>query len=105
MEIRKDYEYKETKYNKDLFLGEDAWYLSIFHNTSYGADNYTVEANGVKYFNPIKYSDMNIDKKRSIRYRLENGGFYVYPYGNGQWTEYFLRQENEYKGEKGIPLR
>ena len=26
------------------------------------------------------------------------------PYGNGQWTEYFLRQEEEYKGEKGIPL-
>ncbi len=87
------------------FMWEDAWYLSIFHNTSHGADNYTLEANGVKYFNPIKYSDMNIDEKRSIRYRLEKGEFYVYPYGNGQWTEYFLRQEDEYKGEKGVPLK
>ena len=86
------------------FRWEDAWYLSIFRNTSYGVDNYTMEANGVKNYNPIKYSIMNIDEKRSIRYRLEKRKFYVYPYSNGQWTEYFLRQEEEYKGEKGIPL-
>lgn len=86
------------------FRWEDAWYLSIFRNTSYGVDNYTMEANGVKNYNPIKYSEMNIGEKRSIRYRLEKRQFYVYPYSNGQWTEYFLRQEEEYKGEKGIPL-
>ena len=30
------------------FRWEDAWYLSIFCNTLYGVDNYTMEANGGK---------------------------------------------------------
>ncbi len=83
------------------FKYEDAWYLSIYHNTSHGADNYTMEANGVKSYNPIKYSDMSIQEKRSIKYRLENKKFYVYKYSN----EYVLREEPEINGEKGVPLR
>ena len=31
------------------FKYEDAWYLSIYHNTSHGSDNYTMEANGVRH--------------------------------------------------------
>ena len=83
------------------FKYEDAWYLSIYHNTSHGADNYTMEANGVKSYNPIKYSDMSIQEKRSIKYRLENKKFYAYKYSN----EYVLREEPEINGEKGVPLR
>lgn len=83
------------------FKYEDAWYLSIFHNTSHGADNYTLEANGVKHYNPIKYSEMSIGEKRSIRYRLEKKKFYVYKYSN----EYALREEPEFNGEKGVLLK
>ena len=83
------------------FKYEDAWYLSIYHNTSHGADNYTMEANGVKSYNPIKYSDMSIQEKRSIKYRLEKKKFYVYKYSN----EYALREEPEINGEKGVPLK
>lgn len=87
------------------FKYEDAWYLSIYHNTAHGADNYTMEAHGVKSYNPQKYSEMNMDEKRSIRYRLEKKKFYIYPYRNGQWTEYNLREEDEFKGEKGILMK
>ena len=83
------------------FKYEDAWYLSIFHNTSHGADNYTMEANGVKHYNPVKYSEMSIQEKRSIKYRLETKKFYVYKYSN----EYALREEPEINGEKGVPLK
>ena len=83
------------------FKYEDAWYLSIYHNTSHGADNYTMEANGVKSYNPLKYSDMSVQEKRSIKYRLEKKKFYVYKYSN----EYALREEPEINGEKGVPLK
>ena len=36
------------------FKYEDAWYLSIYHNTSHGADNYTMEANGTKVLQRCK---------------------------------------------------
>ena len=83
------------------FKYEDAWYLSIFHNTSHGADNYTMEANGVKHYNPVKYSEMSIQEKRSIKYRLEKKKFYVYKYSN----EYALREEPEFNGVKGVELK
>ena len=83
------------------FKYEDAWYLSIFHNISHGADNYTMEANGVKHYNPVKYSDMSIQEKRSIKYRLETKKFYVYKYSN----EYALREEQEFNGVKGVELK
>ena len=83
------------------FRWEDAWYLSIFHNTSHGADNYTLEANGVKNYNPIKYSEMNIGEKRSIRYRLEKRKFYIYKYSN----EYVLMEEPEFNRVKGVELK
>ena len=83
------------------FKYKDVWYLSIYHNTSHGADNYTMEANGVKSYNPIKYSDMSIQEKRSIKYRLENKKFYAYKYSN----EYVLREEPEINGEKGVELK
>ena len=84
-----------------FFKYEDAWYMSIFHNTSHGADNYTLEANGARRYNPIKYSEMSIQEKRSIRYRLEKKKFYVYKYE----YEYVLREEPEINGEKGVPLK
>ena len=83
------------------FRWEDAWYLSIFRNASYGAVNYTLEANGVKHYNPIKYSEMNIDEKRSIRYRLEKKKFYIYKYSN----EYVLMEEPEFNRVKGMELK
>ncbi len=83
------------------FKYEDAWYLSIYHNTSHGSDNYTMEANGVRHYNPIKYSEMSIGEKRSIKFRLEKKKFYVYKYSN----EYVLREEPEFNGEKGVPLK
>jgi hypothetical protein len=83
------------------FKYEDAWYLSIYHNTSHGADNYTMEANGVRHYNPIKYSEMSIGEKRSIKYRLEKKKFYVYEYSN----EYVLREEPEFNGVKGVELK
>lgn len=87
------------------FKYEDAWYLSIYHNTAHGADNYTLEANGVKSYNPIKYSELGVAEKRSIRYRLEKKKFYIYPSGHGIWTEYNLREEANFNGEKGILLK
>lgn len=87
------------------FKNEDAWCLSIFHNTAHGADNYTMEANGTKRYSPVKFSDLSISEKRSIRYRLESKTFYVYKTGSGDWTEYILREEEEIKGEKGILLK
>ena len=83
------------------FKYEDAWYLSIYHNTSYGADKYTMEANGVKNYNPVKYSEMNIQEKRSIKYRLEKKKFYVYKYSN----EYVLMEEPKFNGVKGVELK
>ena len=83
------------------FKYEDAWYLSIYHNTSYGSDTYTMEANGVKNYNPVKYSEMNIQEKRSIKYRLEKKKFYVYKYSN----EYVLMEEPEFNGVKGVKLK
>ena len=83
------------------FKYEDAWYLSIYHNTSHGADNYTMEANGVRSYNPIKYSEMPLPEKRSIKYRLEKKKFYVYKYSN----EYVLREEPEFNGVKGVELK
>ena len=83
------------------FKYEDAWYLSIYHNTSYGSDTYTMEANGVKNYNPVKYSEMNIQEKRSIKYRLEKKKFYVYKYSN----EYVLMEEPEFNGVKGVELK
>jgi len=83
------------------FKYEDAWYLSIYHNTSHGADNYTMEANGTKSYNPVKYSEMSIQEKRSIKYRLEKKKFYVYKYSN----EYVLREEPEFNGVKGVELK
>ena len=84
-----------------FFKYEDAWHLSIFHNTSHGSDNYTMEANGARSYNPIKYSEMSLPEKRSIKYRLEKKKFYVYKYSN----EYVLREEPEINGKKGVPLR
>ena len=83
------------------FKHEDTWYLSIYHNTSHGADNYTMEANGVRHYTPIKYSEMSIGEKRSIKFRLENKKFYVYKYSN----EYALREVPEINGEKGVELK
>ena len=83
------------------FKYEDAWYLSIYHNTSYGSDTYTMEANGVKNYNPVKYSEMNIQEKRSIKYRLEKKKFYVYKYSN----EYVLMEEPEFNRVKGVELK
>ena len=83
------------------FKYEDAWYLSIYHNTSYGSDTYTMEANGVKNYNPVKYSEMNIQEKRSIKYRLEKKKFYVYKYSN----EYVLMEEPKFNGVKGVELK
>ena len=75
--------------------------MSIYHNTSYGADTYTMEANGVKNYNPVKYSEMNIQEKRSIKYRLEKKKFYVYKYSN----EYVLMEEPKFNGVKGVELK
>ena len=83
------------------FKYEDAWYLSIYHNTSYGSDTYTMEANGVKNYNPVKYSEMNIQEKRSIKYRLEKRKFYIYKYSN----EYVLMEEPEFNRVKGVELK
>ena len=83
------------------FKYEDAWYLSIYRNTSHGSDNYTMEANGVRSYNPVKYSDMSIQEKRSIKFRLEKKKFYVYEYSN----EYVLREEPEFNGVKGVELK
>lgn len=83
------------------FKYEDAWHLSIFHNTAHGADNYTMEANGKRSYTPQKYSEMLIPEKRGIKYRLENKKFYAYKYSN----EYVLREEPEINGEKGVPLK
>ena len=83
------------------FKYEDAWYLSIYHNTSYGSDTYTMEANGVKNYNPVKYSEMNIQEQRSIKYRLEKKKFYVYKYSN----EYVLMEEPKFNGVKGVELK
>ena len=83
------------------FKYENAWNLSIFHNTSHGADNYTMEANGTKSYNPLKYSEMTLPEKRGIKYRFETKKFYVYKYSN----EYTLREEPEINGEKGVPLK
>lgn len=87
------------------FKYEDAWYLVIYHNTAHGADNYTLEAHGVKSYNPQKYSELGMAEKRSIRYRLETKTFYVYKTGQGPWATYILREEPEFKGEKGILLK
>ena len=87
------------------FKYEPAWYLSIYHNTAHGADNYTVEAKGVRSYNPIKYSEMGLPEKRSIRHRLETKTFYIYTHKNAYYTEYYLREEDNYKGEKGILLK
>ena len=87
------------------FKYEDAWYLSIYHNTTHGADNYTMEAKGVRGYNPQKYSELDLSKKRGIKYRLETKTFYIYTYKNGYYTEYTLREDSEYKGEKGILLK
>lgn len=87
------------------FKYEPAWYLSIYHNTAHGADNFTMEAKGVRSYNPIKYSEMGLPEKRSIKYRLETKKFYIYTYKNGYYTEYYLREEDNYKGEKGILLK
>ena len=83
------------------FKYENAWHLSIFHNTAHGVDNYTMEANGTKSYNPIKYSEMPLPEKRGIKYRLETKKFYVYKYSN----EYALREVSEINGEKGVPLK
>lgn len=66
-----------------------------------GVDNYTMEANGVKNYNSIKYSEMNIGEKRSIRYRLEKKKFYIYKYSN----EYVLMEEPEFNRVKGVELK
>ena len=87
------------------FKYEPAWYLSIYHNTAHGADNFTMEAKGVRSYNPMKYSEMGLPEKRSIKYRLETKKFYIYTYKNGYYTEYYLREEDNYKGEKGILLK
>ena len=86
------------------FKHEDAWYLSIYHNTAHGSDNYTMEGNGTNRYSPTKYSDMSMSEKRSIRYRLETKKFYIYKNGDGKWAEYVLTEEPEMKGKKGIPM-
>ena len=83
------------------FKNENAWYLSVFHNTAHGVDNYTMEANGTRSYNSQKYSEMLLPEKRGIKYRLETKKFYVYKYSN----EYVLREESEINGEKGVPLK
>lgn len=87
------------------FKYEDAWYISIYHNTAHGSDNYTMEANGTRGYSPEKYSNLNIEEKRSIRYRLEKKTFYIYPIKHGSWTEYILREEPEINGEKGVLMK
>jgi len=87
------------------FKYEDAWYLSIYHNTTHGADNYTMEAKGVSHYNPIKYSELGLSEKRGIRHRLETKTFYIYKHTYNAYTEYYLREEKEYNGQKGILLK
>ena len=87
------------------FKYEDAWYLSIYHNTAHGADNYTMEAKGVRSYNPQKYSELDLSKKRGIKYRLETKKFYVYKNGSGDYAEYVLTEEPEMNGRKGVLLK
>ena len=87
------------------FKYEDAWYLTIYHNTAHGSDNYTMEAKGTRDYSPVKYTEMNMAEKRSIRYRLEKKTFYIYPIKHGSWTEYILREEPEINGEKGVLMK
>jgi hypothetical protein len=83
------------------FKYEDAWHLSVFHNTAHGADNYTMEASGTRGYTIQKYSEMLLPEKRGIKYRLENKKFYAYKYSN----EYVLREEPEFDGKKGVALK
>lgn len=89
------------------FKGEPYWDLTIAHNTSYGNDTFSMYAHGNSSPWQIQFSKMNTNEKRSIRQRLEKKTFYIYKYvfGGGTQIEYHLREEDTYKGEKGILMK
>ena len=89
------------------FDGEPYWDLTIEHITPYGTDSYSMYAHGNSSPWQVYFSKMTLNEKRSIRYRLENKKFYVYPlkYAGGTKTDYHLREDSNYKGEKGIELK
>lgn len=102
--VEKAMNIKKPKTIRIYFKHEDGWYISIFHNTAHGSDNYTLEGNGTKKYSPSKWSEMSLKEKRSIRYRLETKKFYIYKEGDGQWAEYILTEEPEMNGKKGVPM-
>ena len=102
--IEKTMNIKTPETIRIYFKNEDAWYISIYHNTAHGSDNYTMEGNGTHGYNPQKYSEMNIAEKRGIKYRLEKKKFYIYTSGQDRWTEYILTEEPTRNGKKGIPM-
>ena len=102
--IEKTMNIKTPETIRIYFKNEDAWYISIYHNTAHGSDNYTMECNGTHGYNPQKYSEMSMAEKRGIKYRQKKKKFYIYTNGHGKWTEYILTEEPTMNGKKGIPM-
>lgn len=78
------------------------WTLVIEHFTGYGNDKYNMHISGDRGYNWLRWKDLDIDEKRSIKQRLETFNLYLYKFRDG---DYILREDSEYKGQKGILLQ
>ena len=85
-----------------VFFNDEPWTLNIEHTTVYNINTYTVSANGSSAPYRIKFSELNMNEKRSIKQRLEEKTLYIYSYKKG---EYILREVETYKGDKGKLLK
>ncbi len=89
------------------FDDEPYWYLVLDHITPYGGNSYSIEAWPVKGYNPIRWSEMGINEKRGIRYRLESRQLYLYPakLNGGKIWDFYVRDVPEVNGRKGTELK
>ena len=98
MKIMKDEQPQEII----VFFNDEPWTLNIEHTTVYNINTYTVSVHGSSAPYRIKFSELNMNEKRSIKQILEEKTLYIYSYKKG---EYILREVETYKGDKGKLLK
>lgn len=84
-----------------IFDEEDSWSLDIRSQKTYGRNTYSLFAHGPSAPWSIPYSQLNINEKRSIKYRLEITTLYMYKYNDF----YVLRSVDTFNGDHGIQVK
>lgn len=81
-----------------FFFRHENWYLRFNHFTGYGNDTYNMRIHGDKGYNTLRWADLSMDEKRSIKQRLETFRLYGYSIGNG---EYVVMETRNFQGKTG----